>query len=73
MTRSAVFGSGIVPPPVVASQPDTTFVSIVTAPLRARALPHGMFAPVFNVILVSARIFPAKLVWVPRVAELPTS
>src|SRR6185295_10454201 len=30
------------------------------------------FAPVCNVMLVSARIFPRKVVAVPNVAELPT-
>ena len=45
-----------------------TLVSSVTAPFRAKALPHVMLAPEFNVILVSARIFPANAVVVPRVA-----
>src|SRR4029077_17046469 len=47
-------------------------VSRVTAPLRASALPHEMVAPVFSVMLVSARISPTKVVVVPSVAELPT-
>ena len=47
-------------------------VSIVTAPFRARALPGIMSAPVFSVILASARIFPWNAVVVPSVAELPT-
>lgn len=46
-------------------------VSIVTEPLRARALP-SMPAPLFRLMLVSARMLPAKLVVVPRTAELPT-
>jgi len=46
-------------------------VSIVTAPFRANAAPV-MVAPVFRVMLVSARIVPWKAVVVPRVAELPT-
>jgi hypothetical protein len=46
-------------------------VSIVTAPFLANALP-SMSAPVFRVMLVSARILPANAVSVPRVAELPT-
>jgi hypothetical protein len=45
--------------------------SSVTAPLRANTRPM-MSAPVFIVIEVSARMFPTKLVVVPRVAELPT-
>ena len=49
----------------------TLLVSIVTAPFRAKALPDTL-APVFRVMLVSARIFPANAVPVPRVAELPT-
>ena len=46
-------------------------VSSVTAPFRASALPSTISAPVFSVMLVSARIFPRKSVFVPRVAELP--
>src|SRR5438128_8398684 len=49
---------------------ETLFVSIVTAPVRARARPI-MFAPVFSVMLASARIFPTNVVVVPRDAELP--
>ena len=67
-------GSGVVP--VVVSHPavsmEIPFESIVTAPFLAKALPQEMFAPVSSVILVSARMFPAKSVVVPRVAELPT-
>ena len=74
LSSIAVPGSGTALPPVVAAQlsMDTSFVSIVTAPLRAKALPQLMVALVFKVILVSARIFPANTVVVPRVAELPT-
>jgi hypothetical protein len=50
---------------------ETTFVSIVTAPFRARALPE-MLARVVSVMLVRARMFPANVVSVPSVAELPT-
>ena len=50
---------------------ETVLVSIVTAPFRARALPDTL-APVFRVMLVSARIFPTNVVVVPSVAELPT-
>jgi hypothetical protein len=50
---------------------ETTLVSIVTAPVRARALPE-MLAPVVRVMLASARIFPTNDVPVPSVAELPT-
>ncbi len=45
--------------------------SMVTAPPSARTRPFTV-APVFSVIDVVARIDPAKLVVVPRVAELPT-
>jgi len=73
-SSGAVTGSGTVLP-VDTSQPavaiDTSFVSNVTAPLRAKALPHPIFAPVFMVMLVSARIFPSNSVAVPSVAELP--
>jgi hypothetical protein len=51
---------------------DTTFVSSVTAPLRARARPGSTVAPVFSVTLVSARMLPTNAVSVPSVAELPT-
>ena len=56
-----------------AAQPaeSTLFVSIVTAPFRARALPD-ILAPVFRVMLSRARILPRNAVPVPRVAELPT-
>src|SRR5437588_442276 len=46
-------------------------VSSVTAPFRARALPHPMLARVFRPMLVSARMFPSKVVLVPRVGDLP--
>ena len=44
----------------------------VTAPFRASALPQVIVAPVFKLMLVSARIFPSNAVLVPSVAELPT-
>jgi hypothetical protein len=47
------------------------FVSNVTAPPRAIALPVR-FTPVVSVILAAAMIFPANTVFVPNVAELPT-
>ena len=50
-----------------------TLVSIVTAPVCAKALPFRMVAVVLRVMLVSARIFPSNEVLVPSVAELPTS
>jgi len=50
---------------------EMTLESIVTAPFRARARPETL-ALVVIVMLVSARIFPMKLVLVPIVAELPT-
>jgi hypothetical protein len=58
---------------VGAAQPEkpTWFVSIVTAPLRARPLPDTL-APVVRVMLVRARMLPTNTVPVPMVAELPT-
>ena len=47
-------------------------VSRVTAPFRANALPSSIVAPVFIVMLVSARMCPSNAVPVPSVAELPT-
>ena len=49
-----------------------TLLSKVTAPFLAKALPQPMVAPLFRVMLVSARMFPWNDVVVPRVAELPT-
>jgi len=49
---------------------ETVLVSIVTAPFRAKALPDTL-APVVRVMLVSARIFPTNVLFVPRTAELP--
>jgi len=46
-------------------------VSNVTAPLRASVRPLTV-APVVNVMLVSATMFPLNDVFVPSVAELPT-
>jgi len=68
----AVPGSGkaspvsIPPPPLVAALQvvvliETSFVSTVTAPLFARARPQVTLVPVSNVMLVIARMFPAKL------------
>ena len=53
--------------------PEMVFVSIVTAPVLAKARPQRILALVFNVILSRARMFPANAVLVPRVAELPTT
>ena len=50
---------------------DTVFVSNVTAPFCASALP-AIAASVLSVILASASMLPIKLVRVPKVAELPT-
>ena len=50
---------------------ETVFEFSVTAPFRAKALPHIILAVVSRVILVSARMFPVNAVVVPRVAELP--
>jgi hypothetical protein len=49
----------------------TWFVSSVTSPFRARALPDTL-APVFREMLVRARILPTNTVPVPIGAELPT-
>src|SRR4051794_14799396 len=62
---TAAPGAGTVPHSV------TLFVSSVTAPFRASVRPESV-APVFSVMLVSARMLPAKTVFVPSVAELPT-
>ena len=51
---------------------ETVFVSIVTAPVCANALPQFMVASVFSVMLATARIFPSNAVALSRVAELPT-
>ena len=50
---------------------ESTLPAAVTAPLRAKVLPDTL-APVFEVTLASARMFPANVVVVPSVAELPT-
>jgi hypothetical protein len=47
------------------------FVSNVTAPLSASALPATV-VPVTSVTLANATMFPLKRVAVPSVAELPT-
>ena len=52
---------------------DMELLSIVTAAVSAMARPQRIVAPVFRVMLLAARIFPANAVVVPRVAELPTS
>ena len=73
-SKPKVPGSGTVdvPPPLLLLQPPPmVLLSKVTAPFRAKALPQPMVAPVFRVMLVSARIFPWNEVVVPRVAELP--
>jgi len=48
-------------------------VSNVTAPFLARTRPGAIFAPVFRVMLVSARILPWNDEVVPKVAEVPSS
>jgi hypothetical protein len=57
----------------VVAQRDAVMVSSsrVTAPLRASARPW-MVSPVCTVIDVRARMLPAKVEFVPSVAELPT-
>jgi hypothetical protein len=49
------------------------FVSMVTAPVFAKALPQPIVAPVSRLMLVSARIFPWNEVVVSIVAVLRTS
>jgi len=49
----------------------TCFESSVNAPFRAKTRPD-VLAPVVKVMLVRARMFPARLEPVPSVAELPT-
>ena len=51
--------------------PFMVLLSNVTAPVCARARPFKL-APVFKVMLASARISPMNVVPEPRVAELPT-
>src|SRR3989442_4866514 len=51
---------------------ETLLVSIVTAPLSAKALPDTL-APVVREMLATARIFPVNAVPVPSVGELPTA
>jgi hypothetical protein len=50
---------------------ETEFVSNVTAPVRAKALPFNT-APVVSVMDARAIMVPLMLVCVPSVAELPT-
>src|ERR1035438_7607346 len=69
-SKPRVPGSGTVE--VLRQPPPMTLLSKVTAPFLAKALPQPMVAPVFRVMLVSARIFPGNAGVVPRVAELPT-
>lgn len=64
-----VGGMGVTGTPHADSE--TTFVSIVTAPFCARALPDTLTS-VVRVMLASARILPMNVVFVPSVAELPT-
>src|SRR5665213_3881787 len=46
---------------------------MVTESVYANALPHAIEALGSSVMASNARIFPAKIVLEPRVAELPTS
>jgi hypothetical protein len=59
------------PVAIAAAGPLILLVSRVTAPLMAKALP-SIPAAVVNVMLVRAIMFPANMVPVPMVAELPT-
>src|SRR2546427_7567595 len=65
-------GAGRQVPAVSHNTAETLLVSIVTAPLSAKALPDTL-APVVRVMLATARIFPVNAVPVPSVAELPTA
>src|ERR1700674_5195871 len=69
-SKPRVPGSGTVDVPL--QPPPMTLLFSVTAPFLAKALPQPMLAPLFRVMLESARIFPSNAVVVPRVAELPT-
>lgn len=51
--------------------PLIAFAAMVTAPVRARALPRTV-APVFSVMLAWAMMLPTKAVVVPSVADEPT-
>jgi len=68
-----VAGTGVGVEGIIGTHPlaEKVFVSNVTAPLRANALPE-MVAPLFNVMLTNARMFPTNKVATPTVAELPT-
>jgi hypothetical protein len=48
------------------------FICSDTCPVLARTLPQSSVAPVFMLMLASARIFPSNALYVPMVAELPT-
>jgi hypothetical protein len=48
-------------------------VSIVTAPVNAMARPQVILAPVVIVMLAPAMMVPAKVEFVPSVAEVPTA
>ena len=61
-------GTGGGGPPLHAT---TLLLLRVTAPFRARVLPFKL-APLFNVMLLSAMMFPCIAVVVPMVAELVT-
>jgi hypothetical protein len=58
-SKPRVPGSGTVDLLLLPPQPPPmTLLSNVTAPFLAKALPQPMVAPVFRVMLLSARIFP---------------
>src|SRR3989442_4334049 len=65
-------GAGRQVPAVSHDTAETLLVSIVTAPLSAKALPDTL-AAVGREMLATARIFPVNAVPVPSVAELPTA
>ena len=71
-TRGNVAGCGAAIGLMLAAQLLMVLASSVTAPLRAKALPSVIVAPVSIVMLVYARICPSNAVVVPSVAELPT-
>ena len=71
-TRGNVAGCGTAIELMLAAQLLMVLASSVTAPLRAKALPSVIVAPVSIVMLVRARIWPSNAVVVPSVAELPT-
>jgi hypothetical protein len=62
----------VLPPSRLVQPIEKVLVSMVTAPVWAKARPHWSVAPVSSVMLVNARRVPSNDVVVSSVAELPT-